>query len=128
MIPCPIWREIRDRDRIYGRFFQTRVANMGIEEVGGAPRSPRQNPYAERVNGSIRRECLLHVIVLNERHLKRILCSYICSYIASSHEDRTHLSRNRNSPVPREMELPERGTVIAIHRVGGLHHPYRRTA
>ena len=113
---------IRDRDGIYGQFFRERVKHMGIEEVVCARRSPWQNPYAERLIGSIRRECLDHVIVLDERHLKRILRSYLEYY----HEDRTHLSLDRNSPVPRQIESPERGKVISIPRVGGLHHRYRR--
>jgi len=82
------------------------------------------NPYAERVIGSIKCECLRHVIVLNERHLKRILRSYAAYY----HEDRTHLSLDRNSPTPRVVELPEQGKVVSIPRVGGLHHRYRRSA
>lgn len=113
---------IRDRDGIYGYFFQQRVANMGIEEVICSPRSPWQNPYAERVIGSIKRECLRHVIVLNERHLKRILNSYLDYY----HDDRTHLSLDRNSPTPRKIEVREQGEVVSMPRVGGLHHRYRR--
>lgn len=115
---------IRDRDGIYGHFFQQRIANMGIEEVVCSPRSPWQNPYAERVIGSIKRECLRHVIVLNERHLKRILRSYLAYY----HEDRTHLSLDRNSPTSRKIEPREQGEVISMPRVGGLHHRYRRAA
>jgi len=115
---------IRDRDGIYGLSFQTRVTNMGIEEVPTAPRSPWQSPYVERLIGSIRRECLNHFIVLNERHLRRILSSYFTYY----HESRTHLSLDRNSPIPRDVEPPERGRVIAIPQVGGLHHRYRRAA
>ncbi len=115
---------IRDRDGIYGLSFQTRVANMGIEEVPTAPRSPWQSPYVERLIGSIRRECLNHFIVLNERHLRRILSSYFTYY----RESRTHLSLDRNSPIPRDVEPPERGRVIAIPQVGGLHHRYRRAA
>ncbi len=115
---------IRDRDGIYGHFFQQRVANMGIEEVVCSPRSPWQNPYAERLIGSIRRECLKHVIVLNERHLKRILRSYLEYY----HDSRTHLSLNRNSPNKRDVEPREQGRVVAIPMVGGLHHRYRRAA
>ncbi len=115
---------LRDRDSIYGDFFRQRIKHMGIEEVITAPRSPWQNPYVERIGGSIRRECLNRVIVLNERHLSRILSSYFSYY----HESRTHLSLNRNSPVPREIEPPERGKVIAIPQVGGLHHRYRRAA
>ena len=115
---------IRDRDSIYGDFFRQRVKHMGIEEVVIAYRSPWQSPYVERLIGSIRRECLCHVIVLNEQHLKRILSSYLEYY----HEDRAHPSLDRNAPFPREIELPERGRVISIARVGGLHHRYRRAA
>jgi putative transposase len=74
--------------------------------------------------GSIRRECLDHVIVLGEAHLRRILKEYFHYY----HNFRTHLSLDRNSPIPREVELPARGQVIAIPQVGGLHHFYRRAA
>ena len=115
---------IRDRDSIYGDFFRQRVKHMGIEKVICSPRSPWQNPYAERIIGSIRRECLHHVIVLNERHLRQILRSYLEYY----HESRTHLSLNRNSPVQREVEPPDRGSVVAIPQVGGLHHRYCRAA
>ena len=115
---------IRDRDGIYGERFRERIANMGIEEVVIAPRSPWQNPYCERLIGSIRRECVDHVIVFNERHLMRILRSYFDYYLNS----RTHLALERNSPIPREVELPHRGRVIAIPQVGGLHHRYRRAA
>ena len=118
------WFLIRDRDAIYGSAFQQRIKNMGIEEVVCAPQSPWQNPYCERLVGSIRRECLDHIIVLNERHLMRILRSYFVYY----HDSRTHLSLNRNSPVEREVEPPERGRVVAIPQVGGLHHRYCRAA
>ncbi len=77
---------IRDRDSIYGNYFKQRVKNMGIKEVLSTPRSPWQNPYVERLIGSIRRECLDHVIVLNERHLQKILSSYFEYY----NQDRTH--------------------------------------
>ncbi len=97
---------------------------MGIEEVPTALRSPWQNPYCERVIGSIRPECLDHVIVLNSAHLKRILASYLQYY----HGSRTHLSLDRNSPEPREMELPSLGKVVSISQVGGLHHRYTRAA
>jgi len=115
---------IRDRDGIYGERFRERIANMGIEEVVIAPRSPWQNPYCERLIGSIRRECVDHVIVLNERHLMRILRSYFDYYLNS----RTHLPLDRNAPIKREVELPDRGRVIAIPQVGGLHHRYCRAA
>jgi putative transposase len=115
---------IRDRDGAYGVYFRNRVDRMGIDEVPIAPRSPWQNPYCERVIGSIRRECLDHVIVLDERHLKRILHAYFDYY----HNCRTHLSLERNSPEPREVEPPSGGDVIAIPQVGGLHHRYTRAA
>jgi putative transposase len=115
---------IRDRDAIYGVDFRERVEHMGIEEVVITPRSPWQNPFAERVIGSIRRDCLDHVIVFNEAHLRRILTRYFAYY----HESRTHLSLDRNAPVPREIDPPERGKVIAIPHLGGLHHRYSRAA
>ncbi len=115
---------IRDRDGIYGNAFQQRIKNMGIEEVVCAPQSPWQNPYAERLIGSVRRECLQHFIILNERHLLRILRAYFDYY----HHARAHLSLDRNSPVARDVESPDRGKVIAIPQVGGLHHRYRRAA
>jgi putative transposase len=97
---------------------------LGIEEVVSAPRSPWQNPYVERLIGSIRRECLNYVIVINEGHLKRILTEYLEYY----HRSRTHLSLDRNAPLPRDVEPPERGPVRAIPQVGGLHHRYARSA
>ena len=115
---------IRDRDGIYGFAFEQRVMNMGLEQVVCAPQSPWQNPYCERVVGSIRRECLNHVIVLNEHHLRRILRSYLEYY----HESRTHLSLDRNSPVERDVDPPANGKVVAVRQVGGLHHRYRRAA
>ncbi len=84
---------IRDRDGIYGDYFKNRVKDMGIEEVPIAAHAPWQNPYCERVIGSLRRECLDHMIVLNEAHLKRILASYLQYY----HDSRPHLSLDRRS-------------------------------
>ena len=115
---------IRDRDGIYGEYFQNRVKSPGMEEVPIAPRSPWQNPYCERVIGSIRRECLDHVIVLDEAHVRRILTDYFAYY----HGSRPHLSLDRNSPTPRDVEPPSMGSVIAIAQVGGLHHRYTRAA
>jgi putative transposase len=115
---------IRDRDGIYGDYFINRIKTMGIEEVPTAPHSPWQNPYCERVIGSIRRECLDHMIVLNERHLHRILTGYFDYY----HKSRAHLSLDRNSPTPREVEPPSQGKVVSIPMVGGLHHRYTRRA
>ncbi len=115
---------LHDRDRIYGKRFRTRVKSLGIEEMVTAPRSPWQNPYVERSIGSIRRECLNHVIIFNERHLRRVLKSYATYY----HEARTHLSLDTQSPVPRSIQQPDQGKVVAIPHVGGLHHEYRRAA
>jgi transposase InsO family protein len=97
---------------------------MGIEEVVIAPRSPWQSPYVERFIGSLRRECLGQVIVLNERHLRRIVSDYLTYY----HQARPHLSLQRNAPVPREVEPPVLGPVVGEPMVGGLHHRYRRVA
>ena len=97
---------------------------MGIEEVVTAYQSPWQNAYAERVIGSIRRECLDHVIILGEDHLRRILSDYTEYY----NHVRTHLSLKRNAPVPREVESRKNGEVVAIPHVGGLHHRYTRAA
>ena len=95
-----------------------------IEEVLTAPRSPRQNTYVERIIGSIRRECLNHVIIFNERHLRKVLKAYVTYY----HEARTHLSLDKQSPAPRSIEPRELGKVVAVPHVGGLHHEYRRAA
>ena len=97
---------------------------MGITEVMTAARSPWQNPYVERVIGSIRRECLDHFIIFNERHLRRVLSSYASYY----HQTRTHLSLGKDCPDPRPVHPPTRGNVIAIPEVGGLHHRYERLA
>jgi len=114
---------MRDRDGIYGKAFRNRVKGMGIKEVISALRSPWQNPFVERVIGSIRRECTDHVIVLGENHLKGILSAYIEYY----HADRTHLSLGKDSPDGRPVQHAESGVgskVIALPRVGGLHHRY----
>ena len=115
---------LRDRDRTYGDWFRRRVNNMGIEEVLTAPHSPWQNPYSERLNGSIRRECLDHVIVFSERHLRRVLAGYIEYYNSS----RTHLSLDKDSPNSRPVQTPQQGDVVAVPQVGGLHHRYERRA
>jgi putative transposase len=115
---------LRDRDRIYGTDFRRRVRNMGIKEVLIAPRSPWQNPYVERLIGSIRREVLDHVIVLNERHLRRLLQSYFDYY----HAYRTHRALAMDCPLPRPVQPPELGTVWEAPEVGGLHYRYERRA
>jgi putative transposase len=115
---------LRDRDQVYGQKFRHRVKGMGIEEVLTAPHSPWQNPFAERLIGSIRRECLSHVLVLGERHLRRILARYFDYY----HRARTHLSLDKDAPDFRSVELPEAGRIVEIPEVGGLHHRYVRRA
>jgi putative transposase len=99
---------LRDRDAIYGSQFQKRVQSMDIEEVFSAPRSLWQNAFVERVIGSIRRDCLDHVVVLNERYLKRILTSYFDYY----HRWRTHLSLGMDSPESRSVQPPALGKVV----------------
>ena len=115
---------LRDRDAVYGVEFRDRVLSMGIEEVITAPRSPWQNPYVERVIGTLRRECLDHVIILNERHLQRILGSYLDYY----HGSRTHLSLGKDTPYGRPVQPAITGKVISLPKVGGLHHRYERLA
>ena len=115
---------LRDRDSSYGPAFSTRIKAMGITEIVTAAHSPWQNAYVERVIGSIRRECLDQVIVFNERHLRRVLSSYVDYY----HRSRTHLSLRKDCPNPRPIEPPTRGRVIALPQVGGLHHRYQRLA
>ena len=104
---------IRDRDGSYGAVFRSRLRSMGINEALTAPRSPWQNACAERVIGTIRCECLDHVIVLSERHLRRMQSSYFDYY----HRSRTHLSLEKDCPEPRPVHPPDAGRVIAFPRV-----------
>ena len=97
---------------------------MGIHEVKTAPRSPWQNPYVERLIGTLRRECLDHVVVLNETHLRRLLREYLIYY----HGARTHLSLAKDAPEPRRVERLEEGEIVETPMVGGLHHRYSRRA
>jgi putative transposase len=115
---------LRDRDKSYGPAFRHRVRAMGITEVITARRSQWQNPYVERLIGSIRRECLDHVIIFNERHLRRVLSSYVRYH----HDTRTHLSLGKDCPRPRPIQFPSAGNIIAFPEVGGLHHRYERRA
>jgi putative transposase len=115
---------LRDRDAIFGNDFREHVQDMGICEVLSAPRSPWQRAYIERVIGSIRRECLDHVIVFHESSLRRTLHSYFEYY----HRSRTHLSLAKDSPEPRPIQPPEMGSIVAIPQVAGLHHRYERRA
>jgi len=115
---------LRDRDSIYGSLFVQRVEGIGIKQKLISPRSPWQSPYVERLVGSIRRECLDRVIVFNERQLRQILDSYLDYY----HKVRPHRSLSYDSPIPQSVDSPERGKVIEMPRVGGLHHHYLRQA
>src|SRR5260370_31616969 len=114
----------RDRDAIFGNDFREQVRDMGICEVLSARRSPWQRAYVERVIGSIRRECLDHVIVFHKTSLRRTLHSYFEYY----HRSRTHLSLANDSPQPRPIQPPEMGSIVAIPQVAGLHHRYERRA
>jgi putative transposase len=115
---------LRDRDSIYGHAFRQRVKGMGIREVLTAPLSPWMNPVAERLIGSIRRECLDHVLVLTERHLRRALTCYFAYY----HRSRTHLALQKDTPDGRPIEWLELRAIVQIPEVGGLHHRYVRQA
>jgi putative transposase len=114
---------LRDRDAVYGVAFSRRVQTMGIHEVKIAPRSPWQNPYVERLIGTLRRECLDHVVVLNEAHLHRLLHAYLAYY----HGARTHLSLAKDAPDPRPVERLDPGRIVETPMVGGppssLHSP-----
>jgi hypothetical protein len=107
------WYLIRDRDGVYGETVHHRLAWLGIEEVLTAPRTPWQNPYAEQLIGSIRRDCLDHFIILNARHLKRTLASYFRYY----HESRTYLRIGKQCPFPRQVSSV--GQMVAIPQLGG---------
>ena len=109
---------LRDRDTSYGLGFRDRVRAMGIEEVVTAPSSPWQNPYVERIIGSIRRECL----DFNETHLRRVLSSYFRYY----HKTGTHLSLNKDCPDSRPVQVASPGRIVALPEVGGLHSRYER--
>jgi hypothetical protein len=115
---------LRDRDASYGSDFCNRVEAMGIKEVITAARSPWQNAYVERVIGSIRRECLDHIVIFNERHLRRVMSSYVDYYQRA----RTHLSLDKDCPDPRPIMPRKIGKVVAIPEVGGLHRRYERLA
>jgi transposase InsO family protein len=114
---------LHDRDAAFAAVATT-IADMNIQTVRTAPRSPWQNAYVERVIGSIRRECLDHVIVMNETGLGRVLASYVAYYMRS----RTHLALAKDSPVPRPVQSPSARRIVATPEVGGLHHRYNRVA
>jgi transposase InsO family protein len=114
---------LRDRDSAFHAWATTATA-MEIHQVVTAPRSPWQNAYAERLIGSIRRECLDHVIVWNARGLRRVLNAYVAYY----QQSRTHLSLEKDAPIPRPIVARGDGRIVAIPQVGGLHHRYERRA
>jgi transposase InsO family protein len=111
---------IRDRDACYGNVFIRRIRSLGIPDHPISPRSPWQNGYGERLIGSIRRECLDHVVVFGERHLRDVLSCYIDYYNAA----RTHLSLDKDTPIRRAVQAAGRIQVRPV--LGGLHHQYAR--
>jgi transposase InsO family protein len=111
---------IRDRDAAYGEVFARRVRSLGIRDRPTSPRSPWQNGHAERLIGSIRRECVDHVVVIGEDHLRHLLLSYKSYY----NEARTHLSLNKDAPIPRAVDTT--GRIVGRSVLGGLHHQYAR--
>ena len=111
---------VRDRDAVYGDIFIRRLQAMGIRDRPIAARSPWQNGYAERLIGSIRRDCLDYVVVFGERHLRHLLESYQRYY----NEARTHLALSKDAPAPRAVQAV--GSIIAKPLLGGLHHQYVR--
>ncbi len=113
---------LRDRDGAYGNDFRQALARLGVRDLMTMPRSPWQNGLIERLMGSIRRELLDHVVVLDERHLERLLTAYF----AYHGRTRTHLALDKDAPDGREVMGPELGEVIALPEVGGLHHRYER--
>ncbi|HWQ55429.1 MAG TPA: integrase core domain-containing protein [Bryobacteraceae bacterium] len=115
---------LRDRDAIFGGEFRKHVKTMGINEVLSYPRSPWQRAYVERLIGTIRRECLDHVIVFNEASLQR----HVKSFMAYYHESRTHLSLAKDAPESRPVQAAEAGRIVSIPQAGGLHHRYERRA
>ena len=106
---------IRDRDGAYGEIFMRRVRSIGIRDRPTSPRSPWQNAYAERLIGSIRRECVDHIVVFGERHLRHVLLSYMSYYNST----RTHLSLNKDAPISRAAETA--GRILCRPILGGLH-------
>lgn len=112
---------VRDNDRSYGQVFLNRLRSMGIRDRPTAPRSPWQNPYVERLIGTLRRECLDHVLILGEWHLRRVLKSYSLYY----NETRTHLGLDKDTPLPRPAQRA--GAIVSVPILSGLHHCYART-
>jgi transposase InsO family protein len=111
---------VRDNDRAYGRVFTSRLRAMGIRDRPIAPGSPWQNGYAERLIGTVRRECLDRLLIFGESHLRRVLASYAIYY----NEARTHLALGKDAPLGRAVQRS--GVIVAIPILSGLHHQYAR--
>jgi putative transposase len=116
---------LHDNGSAFSRHFRHTLKNLGIESVRTAYRSPWQSPYVERVNGTLRRECVNQLIILNERHLRRVLSVYVENYY---NRVRPHLSLNRNASIPRKPDPPPNGKIVSTPILGGLHHRYQRVA
>jgi transposase InsO family protein len=115
---------LRDPDRIFSEEFVSQVKAMGIKQVLSAPRSPWQLAYVERLIGSVRRECLDHMVVFGESSLRRMLSAYCCYY----HNWRTHLWLGKDAPEKRRVQPLTEGKVVEMRELGGLHHHYERRA
>jgi transposase InsO family protein len=111
---------VRDNDRAYGQAFQRRVRAMGIRDRPISPQSPWQNGIAERLIGTLRRECLDQVVIFGETHLRRILSAYAAYY----NQARTHLALEKDAPLHRAVQRS--GANVAIPILAGLHHQYIR--
>ncbi len=116
---------IRDNDKIYGFDFKEKVKACGITPIRTAYRSPWQNAYCERVIGTLRRDCLDHILIFSRRQLMRVLSEYVDTYYNT---ERTHLSLGKDSPESREIQNPATGRIVEIPILGGLHHRYFRKA
>ena len=117
----PTWL-LHDRDPVFAADAARAIAAIGVEDLRIAPRSLWMNGYVERLIGSVRRECMDHVLVLNEQHLRRLLKDYFAYY----HDARTHLGLAKDAPNRRAIHLPHLGDVITLPQVGALHHKYVR--
>lgn len=125
VMPDPQRYLLHDRDGLFvNAVVSRRVASLGIIDRRTAPRAPWQNPYVERLIGSIRRECLDHVIILHEPHLRRTLTAYFTYYQRA----RTHLALHKDAPVARPVRPPDAGRIVAHAHLGGLPHHYDRRA
>jgi transposase InsO family protein len=111
---------VRDNDGAYGPIFRRRVRAMGIRDRPISPSSPWQNPYAERLIGTLRRDCLDHVLIFGARHLRQVLTAYSCYY----DQTRTHLSLDKDVPLGRAIQ--QHGAIVTVPILSGLHHCYAR--